>query len=253
MQEHKKNYVDYIIIFSSLVLFIIFWQVSCILNLVNHSIVPSPARIFESFLWQVKQGLYFEHLGASCRRVLLGFLFGSFFGIFFGFLFGFVRIADDIFSAMFNILRSIPTIGLVPLFILWYGIGEKSKIIVIAISTFWSVLLNTQHGISSTDSRLLEVAAMLEKNKITVLQKIVLPSALPSIFTGIRLGLSAAWKSVVAAEMLASVRGIGYMISFAREMSQSDVLFVGLLTLGIIGLFIDVLLTVLQKKIIKWQ
>ena len=140
-----------------------------------------------------------------------------------------------------------------PLLILWYGIGEESKLIIIAIGTFWSVLLNTQHGISSTDIKFFEVAQLLEKNKITVLTKIIFPAALPSIFTGIRLGLSGAWKSVVAAEMIASVRGIGYMISYAREMSQPDVMFVGLLALGVIGLLIDLFVLQIQKKLIHWN
>ncbi len=94
---------------------------------------------------------------------------------------------------------------------------------------------------------------LLEKDKFTVLTKIIFPSALPSMFTGIRLGLSSAWKSVVAAEMIASVRGIGYMISYAREMIQPDVMFVGLIVLGVIGLFLDILVLKLQEKLIRWE
>lgn len=249
----KKKTLDYIIMVAAPILLIVLWQLACNFEWVNRSIVPSPQKVVKAFqtLWNSHR--FQEHLWASVKRVLAGFLFGAGAGIIIGILTGIFNKADDIFSIVFSVLRSIPTIGLMPLLILWYGIGEESKLIIIAIGTFWSVLLNTQHGISSTDIKFFEVAQLLEKNKITVLTKIIFPAALPSIFTGIRLGLSGAWKSVVAAEMIASVRGIGYMISYAREMSQPDVMFVGLLALGVIGLLIDLFVLQLQKKLIHWN
>ena len=252
MKKEKKP-IDYIILVLSPILFILLWQLACNLEWVNKSIIPSPQRVINSFIRLLDTGKFQEHLLASIKRVALGFSFGTIAGILFGILLGISRKVDDALGVVFSILRSIPTIGLVPLLILWYGIGEESKVIVIAIATFWSVLLNTQHGISSTDKKFFEVAMMLEKDKFTVLSKIILPAALPSIFTGVRLGLSGAWKSVVAAEMIASVRGIGYMISYAREMSQPDVLFVGLLALGVIGLLLDIVVLKLQKKLIVWE
>lgn len=183
----------------------------------------------------------------------LGFACGVSLGLIFGFFIGLSRKLDDFFSVTFSILRSIPAIGMIPLLILWFGIGEKTKIIVIALGSFWSVLLNTEHGISGTDKKLLEVASLLEKKKPTVIAKIVLPSALPAIFTGVRLALSGAWRSVVAAEMIASMKGIGYLISYAREMSAPDIMFVGLLTLGLLGLLLDTLLLQLEKRLIRWN
>ena len=143
-------------------------------------------------------------------------------------------------------------IGLVPLMILWFGIGETSKVIVISVGTFWSVLLNTQAGLASTDRKLLEVAQILEKDNFTILRKIVFPSALPQIFTGVRIGVGNAWKSVVAAEMLAATKGIGHLIEYARELAQPAKMFVGILTIGIVGLLIDFLIRKLQKILIRW-
>ena len=174
-------------------------------------------------------------------------------GVLLGILTGLFKKVDDLVTVIFSVFRSIPNVGLVPLFILWCGIGEESKIIVIALGTFWSVLLNTQRGISGTDFKLLEVARILQKDKLTVLSKIIIPAALPSVFTGVRLGLSGAWRSVVAAEMIASMRGIGYMIQYAREMSQPAVMFVGLLTLGLVGLLLDLLVKLLEKRLIYWD
>ena len=152
---------------------------------------------------------------------------------------------------IFGVLRPIPMIGWIPLLILWMGIDEGSKVTVIAIGSFWELLLNTIHGINSVDKKYLEVAYILEKSKLITLIKVVLPSALPSILTGIRLGVGGAWKSVVAAELIAASSGIGYLISYAREVSQPGVMLVGLLTIGLIGLLIDFVILRVQHKIIR--
>lgn len=250
--KRKKIILDNIIFVLAPIVFIIIWQFACNYQWVNTRILPSPKEVFDALRDLLATNKFQQHLIASVRRVALGFAFGATAGVLMGFLTGISRTIDDFVGAAFSVLRSIPTIGLMPLLILFYGIGEESKLVVIGLGTFWSVLLNTQQGISSTDIKLLEVGKMLEKSKLTVILKIVLPAALPSMFTGMRLGLSNAWKSVVAAEMIASVRGIGYMISYAREMFQTDVMFVGLFTLGIIGLALDILLLQLQKKLVFW-
>lgn len=252
MKKKKKSIADYIILLGTPILVLIIWQIACDTELLNKAIVPSPIKVFLKFTELLQSGVLWENLWASFRRVLIGFVFGAAAGIVFGILTGLFSKVNEAVAVVFGVLRPIPTIGLVPLLIMMYGIGEKSKIIVIAIGAFWSVLLNTEHGIANIDTKYLEVANVMEKSRKTILVKVVFPSAIPSIFTGLRLGLSAAWKSVVAAEMLAAVRGIGYMISYAREMSQPANMFVGLFTIGIIGVVIDIFILKMQKKIIKW-
>jgi sulfonate transport system permease protein len=121
------------------------------------------------------------------------------------------------------------------------------------IGSFWPVLLNTIHGIHSVDNKLIEVGAILEKNKLQILRRIILPAAVPSIFTGIRLGMGTAWTCVVAAEMIAASRGIGYMITYARELSQPDVVLVGVFAIGLVGLLIDTGIQHLQRHLLKWN
>ncbi|MDY6243792.1 MAG: ABC transporter permease [Lachnospiraceae bacterium] len=253
MKKRKKSVVDCVVYIGTPILIFIIWQILCDKEVLNKAIVPSPVRVIEKSVELIKGGILWENLWASFRRVLVGFFFGAITGVAFGVLMGLFAKINEAVAIVFGVLRPIPTIGLVPLFIMLFGIGEKSKIIVIAIGTFWSVLLNTEHGITNIDIKYLEVANVLEKSRKTILMKVVFPSAIPSIFTGLRLGLSAAWKSVVAAEMLAAVRGIGYMISYAREMSQPANMFVGLFTIGIIGVAIDSLILRLQNKIIRWN
>ncbi|MGN0403178.1 MAG: ABC transporter permease [Acetatifactor sp.] len=249
----KKSALDYILLIGTPILFVVLWQYASDVGWLNKAVLPSPRKVADTCVDMIQSGKLWENLWASFRRVLIGYAYGVIFGIVIGFLTGLFAKVDYAVAAIFGVLRMIPTMGLVPLFIMLYGIGEASKIIIIAIGTFWSVLLNTQRGIQNADKKYLEVARILEKDRKTVLLRVIFPSAIPSIFTGLRLGLSGAWKSVVAAEMIAAVRGIGYMISYARETIQPGMMFVGLVTIGLVGLVIDNLILLIQKKIIRWE
>ena len=164
---------------------LLLWQILGDGGAVSGAVMPVPTRIAAAFLELLKDGELAENVGASMARVLVGFFFGTFAGLFIGIITGIYPRINQAVAAVFGILRPIPMIGLVPLMILWFGIGEKSKIIVIAVGTFWSVLINTQEGVFSVSSKLIEVAELLEKDKITVLTRIILPAAFPSIVTGI--------------------------------------------------------------------
>lgn len=152
-----------------------------------------------------------------------------------------------------GLLRPIPTIAWVPALILWMGIGESSKVTVIAVGSFWPVLLSAIQGVRSADPKYIEVARVLEKSTYTMIMKVIIPSALPSIFTGLRVGMGIAWASVVGAELIAASSGIGYMIMYAREVSQPDVMLVGVAAIGLTGLLIDFLLLKLQRRLLKWN
>jgi sulfonate transport system permease protein len=141
----------------------------------------------------------------------------------------------------------------IPILILLLGIDEGSKIVLIAIGTFWPVLLNTSRGIRSADKKLLEVGVILEKSRTQMLRKVILPSAIPYIFTGIRLGVGNAWSCVVTAEAIAAATGIGYVIMYARELLQPDVLLVGVMTIGIVGLLLDLVLQQVEKRALRWN
>jgi sulfonate transport system permease protein len=149
-------------------------------------------------------------------------------------------------------LRPLPKIALVPLAILWLGIGEKSKVAVITIGAFWPVLLNTMQGIKSADEKLLELGRAFGKDKRTILFKLILPSAFPSIFTGLRLAIGNAWNCVVTAEMIASSVGLGFLISYGRELSRPETLFVGIISIGIVGFIVDTLVIRLQRRVVYW-
>jgi len=235
------------------VVLVIMWEVLSRKGIIRPSILPAPSTIGLTLLDMLKSGELFRHLGVSILRVFQGYILGASLGIIIGFLMGLFKPVEKAFSLITGLLRPIPIVAWVPVLILWMGIDESSKITVIAIGSFWPTLLNVIHGIKNTDKKYLEVAEILGKNKFTVLTKVVLPSALPSIFTGLRLAIGIAWMSVIAAELIAAASGIGYLIMYAREISQPDVMLVGVLSIGITGLLIDVLIRKIEARLLGWN
>lgn len=244
---------NFFLVIAAPLLLVLLWLYVTETNIVNTNILPSPIRVVETFINLIANGKLWKNLSVSFLRVLKGFALGAVFGIIIGTVMGLSKSINKILSSLVGILRPIPMIAWIPMLILWLGIGEKSKVAVIFIGSFWPILLNTITGILSVDSKLLEVATVFEKNKLEILGKVVFPSATPSIITGIRLGFGTAWTCVVAAEMIAASSGIGYMITYARELSQPDVVLAGVFTIGIVGLLIDGILLRIQKTLLKWN
>ena len=230
-----------------------YWVVCSKKGILNTTILTSPEQLVARFLKMFSDGSLWKNIFSSTRRVLEGFTIGAFLGLVIGSLVGLFKPIRILLSAVISILRPIPPISMIPFFILWLGIGEESKLTIIAIGSFWSVLLNTIQGFQDTDPNLVEVADVFGKSKAVILFKIVLPSAIPSVFTGLRLGMSHAWTAVVTAEMIAASSGVGYMIQYARELSQPDLLLLGIVCIGIIGLIIDTVVMFIQKKVVYWR
>jgi sulfonate transport system permease protein len=235
------------------ILLVIYWKTASDMGIINPNILASPGSVKSILVEMVNNGKYMKNVSASLTRVVEGYLIGAILGLLIGTLIGLYKNINRALVAVIGILRPIPPIALIPFFILWLGIGETAKITVIAIGSFWPVLLNTIQGIQEADQKLLEVANVFGKSKIIVFFKIILPSAVPAVFTGLRLGISQAWTCVVTAEMIAASAGVGFMIQYARELAQPDMLFLGIITIGIIGVIIDLLMIFLQKKIVYWK
>lgn len=229
------------------------WEISSRLGYIKPIILPSPSAIISTFGDMIRSGELFTHLGISIVRVLHGFALGALAGIILGIFIGLFKSVDQALSILLGVLRPIPIMAWIPVLILWMGIEESSKVTVIAIGSFWPVLVNVIDGIKNVDKKYLEVARILEKNKFQTLTKVVFPAALPNIFTGMRVGIGIAWMCVVAAEMIAATSGIGYLIMYSRELLQSDVMFVGVFSIGLTGVLIDRLLKLAEIKILKWN
>lgn len=233
------------------ILFVIVWESAGRKGSIDVAILSMPSKILENWIEMFGNGKYQAYLLISVQRFVKGFIFGAIFGLIFGTIMGLSKRANEYLVAMVGLLRSIPLIAWVPIAILSIGVGEKTKVILVAIGCFWSVFLNTMDGIKSVDQKLTEVALVLEKNTLTRIVKVVFPAAFPNIITGLREGFSNSWRSIVAAEMIGASAGIGFMISYAREISRPAMMYVGLITIGIIGLLLDLILIQIQKKVLS--
>jgi sulfonate transport system permease protein len=196
----------------------------------------------------VEKGKLQEGLKISFGRVLSGFGVGVALGILIGFLMGLVPCIQKLLASIVSLLRPMPLMALIPVFIIIFGIGETTNISVIAIGTFWPTLLNTITGIQSTDKKTLEMAKVYNVPLAKIIFEIILPSAATSIVTGIRLSAGVAWSSVVAAEMIGASSGIGYTIMYAREVARSVDLFTYVIVIGLIGFLIEKVLVAVQRK-----
>lgn len=253
MKDTVKKILSIIYMWFPLVALIAIWEYAGRSGALNPSIMPAPSGIVDSFADMVNTGRWQANLLASLSRIIKGFLVGAACGLIFGVLMGTLKPIEKFMTILVGFFRPIPTIAWIPLFILWLGIGDLSKVTIISIGCFWPVLLNTINGIKSVDKKLLEVAILFEKSWFVQFYKIILPSALPSILTGLRLAVSSALMGVLAAEMLAANSGIGFLITFGRDLAQPGIMLVGVLTIALLGLAIDFILLKIERRLLRWN
>jgi sulfonate transport system permease protein len=208
---------------------------------VARNLLPAPSDVFES-LWQLAGGDLWKHIGASGLRVLVGFIVGALLAIVLGAAVGFSRRLEALLEPSFQGLRAIPSLAWVPLLLLWLGIDESPKIALIAIGAFFPVYVNVVSGVHNVDRRLVELGKVYGFSRIGLVRRVILPASLPQLFTGLRSGLSLAWMFMVAAELIAASKGLGYLLTDGRETSRPDLVLVAILVLAILGKLSDELL-----------
>lgn len=229
------------------------WHTVVSLGWVHDYTMPSPAKVFSAAGTLLTNGTLFEHTLASVERVLEGFVLASLLALSTGIAAGLLPKFEKLTDFALQILKPIPPIAWIPLAILWFGIGEASKIYIIAIGAFFPVFVNTLGGIKNIDKKYLELASVYEVPRSRVIREVILPGALPFIMTGLRLGLAGAWICVVAAEMIAATKGVGYMLMDARSLARPDIVILGMLVIGLIGKLMDDAVRMLEKHMIMWK
>lgn len=248
-----EGIINYINISILPILILILWIIATNLELFSAAILPSISTVFDSLKSQLNSGQLWKDISISLIRVLEGYLIAATLGITLGVLMGISERINKFFFLTFTSIRQIPMLAWIPLIVLWFGIGESSKIIVIVIAAYFPILLNTMNGIKRTDTKLIEVGNMYKLSKWKLFTKIYFPSALPSIFVGLKLGLGISWMAVVGAEIIASSSGIGYRMNDARSLMQPEVVFVGMFAIALIGIIMDQILSRISKKITPWE
>ena len=242
--------VEYLALIISI---IVVWVIMGEEGKLNPVIMPTLQKIGKTFKTLFLKGTLIKHCGISMGRVLKVYGISVALGVTLGILIGLSHHLERITQLFVQIIKPIPPIAWIPLVILWFGIGESGKVFLIFLGGFFTILVNVIDGIKQTDERLVEVSRVMETPLWKHIFKLVLPGALPNVFTGLRVGLTSCWMCVVAAELVSSTTGLGYMIMDARQYGQTDVVITGMITIGLIGKIMDSLLHLIESKIVVWN
>jgi len=232
---------------------LVLWAAVTGLGLVSTDLFPSPAMVWGAAAELQRDGVLLADFSVSLRRAATGFLFGAMLGIAVGLLTARVRLVGEMLHPLLNILRPIPAIALVPVAIVWFGIGEGSKFFVIGYTVFLAVWLNTDHGASHVASTYIRASRSLGAGTAREFFEVVLPAAAPHIVAGLRMGAGLAFLSLVAAELTGASAGIGYRIQEARQFVRTDRMFVGLIELGLLGALLDLGFLWLSRRLVHWE
>lgn len=236
----------------SLMAVMILWEVSALV--INDALLlPRLSGVLVTLGTMLVHGSLLADAGVSLLRVLGGFIVALLLGLPLGVLMGWFRRWDDFWGSLVSFTNPIPKIALVPLFLLWFGIGESAKIAVIAAGAFFPIVINTYNAVHSVKPIWVWRARTIGIGKLEILYKVILPAALPGIFTGARLGMSLAWVILIAAEMVAAQSGLGFRILYGQQMFETNVVFAGLLSISAIGFAFDRLIQWLSYKCCGWH
>lgn len=212
---------------------------------------PAPSEIVRT-LFDLGSGLA-AHIGVSLARVAGGFAIGASLAVIAAVVVGLDRRAEALLDPTFQALRAVPSLAWVPLLLLWLGIDETPKITLIAIGAFFPVYLNLLSGLRNVDRKLVELGEVYGLSRTALVRRILLPASLPSLYTGLRVGLSLAWMFLVAAELIAATRGLGYLLTDGRETSRPDIVLAAILLLAVLGKVSDSVLKSLEKRALVWR
>lgn len=245
--------VDFLITWFIPILIVVVWQIAVQRGWLSTRIMPAPLDVVNAGITLAASGELYHHFSASLERAVLGLLIGGSIGFFLGFITGLSKIAQNLLDSTIQMIRNIPLLALVPLVILWFGIGEVSKIFLVAMAVFFPIYLNTFHGLRSVDKDLIEMGKVYGLSRYGLFKEVILPGAMPSILVGLRMSLGYMWLFLVVAETIAANVGIGYMTMNAREFLQTDIMVLGILLYAFLGKSSDVLAGFLERYTLKWH
>ena len=238
--------------------FLLLWQAAVLAGVLPSRYVPAPTEVIALFGTKLEDynrdgAVLGVHIMASLQVALTGFLLAIVIGIPLGLFMGWFRGFDKFMRPIFEILRPIPPVSWIPLTIIWMGIGLQAKAFIVFFSAFVPCVINAYTGIKQSSPVLINVAKTCGASNFTVFRKIGIPSAMTMTFAGIRVALGNAWATLVAAEMLAANAGLGYMILQGRQFARADIIILGIVVIGVIGVIFTSVLGLLEKKVLRWK
>lgn len=234
-------------------LLLAFWWIGSGQGWISQQTLPHPHQAAETFVQLLQTGELQTNLGISLRRVIVGFLIGSSVGLALGLGMGLSRTVHDLLHPTFRALVYVPLLGWIPLLMLLLGIGESLKYVLIAKAALVPVTLNTLAGVRGVPGPYIEVARVLRFNRLQLLTRVVLPAALPQIWTGLRFGLTKSWLLLIVVELLASSEGLGFMTISGQQLFQLDLVVVAVFVIGAIGFALDRVLERTEQHLLRWR
>jgi sulfonate transport system permease protein len=235
------------------VLVVAVWWAASALHYLDPRILSGPGTVASTALDLIRSGRLQSNVEISLQRAGLGLFFGVLTGVVLAVAAGLSRFGEYLIDGTLQVKRAIPSLALLPLFILWLGIGEQMKVTVIALGVAVVVYVNTYASLTGIDSRYVELAESLDLSRWQFVRKVVAPGALPGFFVGLRLGVTSSWIGLVVVEQINATRGLGYMMFQAQQYAQSDVIIVGLVCYGIFGYVSDAAVRSVERRVLSWR
>ncbi len=235
-----------------LALLVLWWQGSA-REWLPPQLLPPPALVATAFADLLRSGELQTHLGVSLMRVLQGFFLGGGLGLAVGMAMGLSRRVSDYLHPLISLIAYVPLLGWLPLLMMVFGIGDALQIILVSKAAFLPVVLNTFNGIRNVPASYIEVAQSYQFNRRQLLWRVILPAAFPSIWNGVRYGLTKTWLALVVVELLASSAGLGFIMVNSRQLYQLDVMLVTVVVIGLVGFSLDKLLAVTESRVLRWR
>jgi len=235
------------------VLVVIVWQAAASFGLIATRLMPAPVDVVRAFWDRTVSGELAADVEASTIRAVSGLIVGGSIGFALGLINGLSKISYGLTDTTLQMVRTVPHLALIPLVILWFGIGEPAKLFLTAFGVFFPIYLNTLHGVRTVDPQLIEMGRIYGMNRWTLFRRVIFPGALPSIFVGLRFALGIMWLTLIVAETMAASTGIGQMANNAREFMQTDVVVLALVIYALLGKLADVIARLLERATLQWH
>lgn len=232
---------------------VIVWQFSSAVGWISGRVLPSPSAVLQAFWSTTISGELPHDIAVSTARAFAGLIVGGSIGFLLGIANGVSRFSERLTDTSLQMLRTIPHLAMIPLVILWFGIGEESKLFLTSLGVLFPIYLNTYHGVRNVDRDLIEMGRVYGMGSWTLFRKIIFPGALPSIFVGLRYALGIMWLTLIVSETIAASSGIGYMAMQAREFMMTDVVVLALIIYAMLGKIADVAVRLLERRVLAWN
>lgn len=229
------------------------WHVLSVTGALDERTLAAPLDVLRAGWELTGSGELPRHLLTSLRRVGVGLGFGVTTGLVLALLTGFSRLLDDLLDPVVQVARSIPVLGLLPLVILWFGIGEGPKVLLVAVGTAFPIYVNTHAAIRGVDAKLVEAGTTFGLGRLGLVRDVVLPGALPGFLVGLRFALTGAWLIMIVAEQINARAGVGYLMNEARAWYRTDIIVVGLVVYALLGLATDATVRLLERRLLAWR